>query len=81
MWLFTTDGFVSAVAHRNKPGMLLVRARRSEHLRAMLPDVQVECTPGADYRFRAEVPRAMWLAKVLAQAGHGRLRQFQSRDP
>jgi hypothetical protein len=68
MWLFTTEGFVSAVAHRDQPGKLLVRARRSEHLRAIFGDVTVECTPHADYRFRAVISRAQWLAKVLAQA-------------
>jgi hypothetical protein len=69
MWLFTTEGFISAVAHRDEPGKLLVRARRGEHLRAIFGDITVECTPEADYRYRAVIPRAQWLAKVLAQAG------------
>jgi hypothetical protein len=67
MWLFTTEGFVSAVAHRNKSGVLLVRARRGEHLRALFPEAEIECTPHADYRFRAEITREVWLGKMLAQ--------------
>ena len=69
MWIFTTDGFISAVAHRAEPGKVLVRARKSEHLRAIFPEVEVECNPQADYRYRAEVPRPMWLCRVLAEAG------------
>lgn len=69
MWLFTTSGFVSAVAHRDEPGQVLVRARRGEHLRALFPGVEIECNPRADYRYRTTVSRAMWLARVLAQAG------------
>ena len=69
MWLFTTEGFISAVAHRDEPGKVLVRARRSEHLRAIFPEAEVECNPHADYRYRATVTRSHWLAKVLAQAG------------
>ena len=68
MWLFTTRGFISAVAHRDHPGHLLVRARRSEHLRALFPDASISCTPRADYRYRAVVDRALFLARVLAEA-------------
>jgi hypothetical protein len=68
MWIFTTDGFISAVAHREQPGKVLVRARRSEHLRALFPDVEIECNPHADYRYRTVVERSYWLAKVLAHA-------------
>ena len=67
MWVFTTAGFVSAVAHRDKPSVMLVRARRSEHLRALFPESEVECTPHADYRYRAEITRELWLGTMLAQ--------------
>lgn len=57
MWLFTSNGFLSIVAHRERPGRMLVRGRTRE-------DVEYFCdmaacgepaeTPGADYRWRVE---------------------------
>jgi hypothetical protein len=68
MWIFTTDGFISVVAHRDKPDTVLVRARDRRHLEAMtrgpdgLTTVRYECSdvielPSADYRYRVEMPR------------------------
>ena len=65
MWIFTPKGFISAVAHRDRPGHLLVRARRAEHLRALFPDARVQSTPRADYRFRAVVTREQFLGRML----------------
>jgi hypothetical protein len=64
MWVFTEEGFVSIVKDRNGHGML-VRARRREHLVAMLarmtPKVRAKLTitasPKADYPFRVLIPR------------------------
>ena len=57
MWIFTPTSFVSVVAHRTKPGVLLVRARLEGDLETLFPGCKVEVTPLADYRFRAEIPR------------------------
>lgn len=58
MWLFTRKGFVSIVAQREDPaGDLLVRARLAGHIEALFPEIKVEETPLADYRFRALVDR------------------------
>jgi hypothetical protein len=63
MWLFTPDGLVSIVAHRDEPGCLLVRARARAHLVSFLrglPAKQratIRRTPDADYPYRATVPR------------------------
>lgn len=65
MWIFTTHGYISVVAHRDQPGDLLIRARRAEHLQALFPDTQVHCTPRADYRYRATVPRETFLGRML----------------
>src|SRR2546430_6376685 len=35
MWLITTQGFYSVVAHRDQPDMLLVRARTSDDTAAL----------------------------------------------
>ena len=61
MWLFTRDGFVSAVQHRDDPDLLLVRARVASHLWRLCeynggdPVYDVIETPRADYRFRITV--------------------------
>jgi hypothetical protein len=60
MWIFTEFGFFSIVAHRSKPGTLLVRGRVRADLvefaeRAGLTSADVFEDPQADYRYRLEV--------------------------
>jgi len=55
MWIFLKDSFVSLVVHREKPGVLLVRARKAGDIEALLPEAKVWRDPRADYPFRAEV--------------------------
>lgn len=57
MWIFTPTAFVSIVAHRTKPGVLLVRARLKGDLERLFPGCKVTETRQADYRFRAEIAR------------------------
>lgn len=62
MWVFTTFGFFSIVAHRTRPMDVLIRARDRSDLRALVkrlpkPHPRIHDTPGADYAFRAIVPR------------------------
>lgn len=67
MWVFLNNAFLSAVAHRDKPDTLLVRARFAGDLERVFPALadKVKRTPSADYLFRVEVPRAHF-AEVLA---------------
>jgi hypothetical protein len=60
MWLFTTKGYVSIVAHRDDKDLLLVRARVRSDLEDFLgagTKHVIEETPDADYRWRAIIPR------------------------
>ena len=69
MWLFTPQGFYSVVAHRRDADKLLVRARVREDLEALkeqIPDLRIVSDQEADYRWRAIVTRAEWVA-ALAQ--------------
>lgn len=60
MWVFIAGGFVSIVAHRKRPGQVLVRARRRADLERFLcpPGTsrsltdEIDATPTADYPFR-----------------------------
>ncbi|GIK76314.1 MAG: hypothetical protein BroJett022_00040 [Actinomycetes bacterium] len=67
MWLFTTQGLYSVVAHRDDPDALIVRARARadiDALREQIPSLEPFEDPAADYRHRAVVSRAEWLAAV-----------------
>ena len=71
MWLFTTQGFYSVIAHRRDPDRLLVRARAREDLEALrdqIPDMRISSDRTADYRWRAVVTRAEWVAAIAQLA-------------
>lgn len=57
MWLFTKKSFLSIVQHRDKPGVLLVRARVKGDIERYFPEAVVEEGTGTDYQFRAFLPR------------------------
>ena len=70
MWVFTTAGFVSAVAHRTKPDSLMVRARAKYALDELAhhSGTTIEDTPTVDYPFRITVTRELfgkWVAAVV----------------
>jgi hypothetical protein len=59
------DGFVSVVASPS-PDYLLIRARRKEHLIALLPtDYPISTTLDSDYRYRTIIRRNIF-AKLMA---------------
>ena len=69
MWLFTTQGFYSVVAHRDEPSKVLVRTRSREDLDALrqqIAGLELIEDPSADYRYRAVVEREEW--EVAASA-------------
>jgi hypothetical protein len=57
MWIALTEGWLSIVAHRDKPDHLLVRARNPKHIRRTFPGAEMYTNADADYPFRADVPR------------------------
>lgn len=58
MWICTNKGFLSIVAHRDKPGYFMVRARRRPDLKFWVNDaIEILETPDADYRYRAVINR------------------------
>ena len=67
MWVFLDHAFLSIVAHRSKPNVLLVRARSQPDIGSLFPRVKVHETKAADYRFRAEISRQV-VADALAKA-------------
>lgn len=70
MWIFQNDSFLSIVAHRDKPGVLLVRARKAGDIEAVFAGAESWVDETADYPHRAEVP-ADDVATVLAERVRG----------
>ena len=66
MWLCFNNAFVSAVADRNDPNRLMVRARRREHLVNLFgADADLIEGAGTDYKYRVFIER-----HVLADLTH-----------
>ncbi len=57
MWIGFTEGWLSIVEHKDRPEMLLVRAREESHITNLWMDAEIIVIPWADYRFRAEISR------------------------
>jgi hypothetical protein len=58
MWIFTTKGFISLVVDRHEPTLMHVRARVREDILAHFPNADVQTWPGADYLYRAILPKS-----------------------
>lgn len=66
MWVFLSKAFISLEEHREKPGVILVKARWKGDIERVFPGAKVSVTPKWDYRYRAEVPRRM-AANAMAE--------------
>lgn len=67
MWVFLTDSFLSIVVDPDRPGNLLVRARRRQDIKRVFPEARVDSRSGTDYAFRASLPRPMVGAAIEAE--------------
>jgi hypothetical protein len=57
-WLCFNDAFLSVVNHRTDQNLLVVRARRREHLTKVFgPSATIEVTPDRDYKYRTIADR------------------------
>jgi hypothetical protein len=72
MWLFTSEGFVSVVAHSEKPNTLLVRARDEGSLLSLVEatGATLRHTPHADYPYRIEALREVFSAWLVDQVSN-----------
>lgn len=72
MWVFTTDGFFSAVQKPGDPNVLTVRSRTREDAEDLAErfGLTVQHTPDGDYAYRVVVPRAKF-AEYVAEAARG----------
>lgn len=70
MWVYLNNAFLSIVAHRAKPDILLVRARLKGDIERVFPKAEITESARSDYRFRAEVKRKE-AGKVLGEIAAG----------
>ena len=68
MWLFTPQGFISAVENRDNPETIMIRAQDPDHLRAMFPSETITETTGSDYPARIFMDRYKFAAWLTVQA-------------
>jgi hypothetical protein len=66
MYLFTKDGILSVVAHRDKPGMLMVRSPVRDDLEHFWPAAKIVRTDDGDYLFRTVLPREVVAKRIAA---------------
>jgi hypothetical protein len=64
MYVFAQQGILSIVAHRTKPGMLMVRSVAREDVAAFWPEARIIEMDDADYRFRTTLPRDEVAARI-----------------
>jgi hypothetical protein len=69
MWVFTRDGFFSAVQHFEQPDTILVRGRVQSDVETLCEIMSTELVENvdADYRYRTIVSRQAW-SDYLQQA-------------
>lgn len=81
MWLFTEDGFISAVATKPGSGLLRVRARDRQSLEdiATTFSLAIEKSPDRDYPYRVEVTNEQFATWVAGKAGDIQYPNFKSR--
>jgi hypothetical protein len=65
-WLCFNDAFLSVVNYRSDQGLLVVRARRAEHLRNIFgSDAEITVTRDRDYKYRTVADRKA-VAEIIA---------------
>jgi hypothetical protein len=74
MWVFTKNGFFSAVEHFEDSNLIHVRARFRGDLERLCGEYgilpKVACTPGNDYMYRMDFDRSEW-ARIISSEASG----------
>ena len=67
MWIFTVDGMLSIVKHRDVDDCFLVRSRAPVVLKRRFPEYPVICLDDADYRYRVVVPWERLMCELMSE--------------
>lgn len=77
MWIFMSDSFLSIVAHRDDPDLLVVRARAEGDIEQIFPCAAVQHTPYRDYAYRTFLPRSVVAEAIAAYTAGIRYTNFK----
>lgn len=81
MWIFASKGFVSVVRHREKPGILLVRARKMDDLKEFVGAKHHDkcfSIQHGDYAHRAELSEEEFVERMTQQIREIRYPNFKN---
>ena len=78
MWIAHTKGWLSIVAHRDYPDMLLVRSRRPSHISSLFHDAEIYEDAWADYPYRADISRSEVANVLIDQASNIQYDNFKN---
>lgn len=88
MWIFTVDGYFSAVEDKDDPGRIMVRSRQLVDLQTLLKrlereDFEILAWTGSDYPFRVFLTRELWLSYLELSGQELNYTNFKARaiDP
>jgi hypothetical protein len=81
MWIFTQDGFISAVDNKEVPGKLTVRARDEESLEllAAATNQEIGQVDGRDYPYRVHVTKEEFSDFLLMHVEHLNYPNFKDK--
>jgi hypothetical protein len=83
-WVCLNDAFLSVVKHRDDEGLLVVRARRRDHLINVFgKDAGITVTPERDYKYRVFAERnklAQIIAARIDQINYGNFKDSVEAD-
>lgn len=83
-WLCFNDAFLSVVNHRSDQGLLVIRARKAEHLRNVFgSSAEIAVTPDRDYKYRTVADRktvAETVASRIESINYGNFKDSVKSD-
>lgn len=68
MWIFSLDGMLSIVRHRDYVNIFLVRSRSKRILQRIFPEFNVIVMENADYRFRVIARDWEVLSRIMQES-------------
>lgn len=84
MWIFTVDGYFSAVQDKDDPSRIMVRSRQENDLQTLLKrlgseDLEILAWTGSDYAFRVFMPRDLWISYLEMSGQELNYTNFKAR--
>jgi len=84
MWIFTVDGYYSAVQDKDDPSRIMVRSRQKSDLQTLIArlnseDLDLLVSTDSDYAFRIFIPRALWIGYLESSGQELNYTNFKAR--